>query len=170
MRRCLLVLDRELVAEDEPRPAPVSYLAARQEQEPCQVVVLALVRSSQAQVPAFMRLRMSNSIGRYGRANLPRHDVKAAEHRMNSAVFQLERAGCHATGVITRQRQLSLAVRGEIHGRHYDEVLLVTGRSSGTWLSRLMRLDPVHRLRLRLGHRLVIFPLGAAAPQAVPVS
>jgi hypothetical protein len=64
-----------------------------------------------------MRLRSSNSIGRYGRANLPQHDVRAAEHRMNSAVFQVERAGCHATGVITRQRQLGLAVREEIRGR-----------------------------------------------------
>jgi hypothetical protein len=169
MRRYLLVLDRDLVTEDEPRPAAVSYLAARQQQEPCQVVVLTLVRSRKAQVPAFMRLRMSNSIGRYGRAKLPAHDVKAAEQRMSSAVLQLERAGCHAMGVITRQRQLGLAVRGEIHGRHYDEVLLVTGQSSGTWLSRLVHLDPVHRVRLRLGHRLVVFPLGAA-PQAVPVS
>jgi hypothetical protein len=170
MRRYLLVLDRDLVTADESRPAPVSYLAARQEQEPCGVVVLALVRSRQAQVPAFMRLRLSASVGRYGRANLPGHDVKAAEHRMSSAVFQLERAGCHATGVITRQRQLGLAVRGEIHGRHYDEVILVTGQSSGTWLTRFLRLDPVHRLRLRLGHRLTIFPLGAPAPQAAPVS
>jgi hypothetical protein len=170
MRRYLLVLDRELATADEPRPAPVSYLAARQEEEPCQVVVLALVRSLGHQVPTFMRLRMSASIGRYGRANLPKHDVRATEHRMSSAVLQLERVGCHATGVITRQRQLGLAVRGEIHGRHYDEVLLVTGRSSGTWLTRFLRLDPAHQLRLRLGHRLTIFPLGGPAPQAVPVS
>jgi hypothetical protein len=170
MRRYLLVLDRDLATADEPRPAPVNYLAARQEEEPCQVVVLALVRSRKAQVPAFMRLRLSNSIGRYGRTNLPQHDVIAAEHRMNSAVFQVERVGCHAAGVITRQRQLGLAVRGEIHGRHYDEVLLVTGRSSGTWLARFVRLDPVHRLRLRLGHRLTVFPLGDPAPQVAPVS
>ena len=126
MRRCLLVLDRDLATADEPKPGPVSYLAARQEEEPCEVVVLGLVRSRQV--------------------------------------------GCHAIGVITRQRQLGLAVRGEIHGRHYDEVILVTGRSSGTWLTRLLRLDPVHRLRLRLGHRLTVFPLGAPVPQAVPVS
>jgi hypothetical protein len=60
-----------------------------------------------------------------------------------------------------------LAVRGEIHGRHYHEV--VTGRSS-SWLDRLLRLDPVHRLRVRLGHRLAVFPLAPAAPQAAPVS
>ena len=126
MRRCLLVLDRDLATADEPKPGPVSYLAARQEEEPCEAVVLGLVRSRQV--------------------------------------------GCHAMGIITRQRQLGLAVRGEIHGRHYDEVILVTGRSSGTWLTRLLRLDPVHRLRLRLGHRLTVFPLGAPVPQAVPVS
>ena len=48
MRRYLLVLDRDLVTADEPRPEPVSYLAARQEEEPCQATVLALVRSAQA--------------------------------------------------------------------------------------------------------------------------
>jgi len=126
MRRCLLVLDRDLATADEPKPGPVSYLAAGQEEEPCEVVVLGLVRSRQV--------------------------------------------GCHAIGISTRQRQLGLAVRGEIHGRHYDEVILVTGRSSGTWLTRLLRLDPVHRLRLRLGHRLTVFPLGAPVQQAVPVS
>ena len=126
MRRCLLVLDRDLATADEQKPGPVSYLAARQEEEPCEAVVLGLVRSRQV--------------------------------------------GCHAMGIITRQRQLGLAVRGEIRGRHYDEVILVTGRSSVTWLTRLLRLDPVHRLRLRLGHRLTVFPLGAPVPQAVPVS
>ena len=141
MRPYLLVLDRDLVTADEPRPEPVDYLAARQvdylaareEQEPCQVTVLALVRSSKAQVPIDMRLRSSRTFGRLGGANLPEHDVRAAEHRMNSAVLQLEQVGCHAMGVITRQRQLGLAVRGETHGRHYDEVILVTGRSS-SWL------------------------------------
>ena len=44
MRRCLLVLDRDLATADEPKPGPVSYLAARQEEEPCEVVVLGLVR------------------------------------------------------------------------------------------------------------------------------
>ena len=133
------------------------------------LVVMALVRSRQVQLPAFMRLRMSASIGRFGRANRPGHDVRAAEHRMYSAVFQLEQGGCHALGVITRQRQLGLAVRGEIHGRHYDEVIPVTGRSS-SWLARFLRLDTVHRLRLRLGHRLTVFPLAPAAPQTAPVS
>ena len=85
MRRYLLVLDRDLATADEPKPGPVSYLAARQEEEPCEVVVLGLVRSRQAQLPAFMRLRLSASIGRYGRATLPGHDVRAAAHRMTSS-------------------------------------------------------------------------------------
>jgi hypothetical protein len=117
-----------------------------------------------------MRLRSSRTFGRLGGANLPEHDVRTAEHRMNSVDLQPEQVGGHAVGIITRQRRLGLGVRGEIHGRHYDEVILVTGRSSGTWLTRLLRLDPVHRLRLRLGHRLTVFPLGAPVPQAVPLS
>jgi hypothetical protein len=110
MRRYLLVLDRDLVTADEPRPEPVDYLAARQvdylaarqEEEPCQVTVLALVRSAQAQVPIYLRLRSSRTFGRLGGANLPEHDVRAAEHRMNSAVLRLEQVGCQAMGVITR--------------------------------------------------------------------
>ena len=91
------------------------------------------------------------------------------EHRMNSAVLQLEQAGCHAVGVITGQRQLDAAVRAEIHGHVYDEGIAVTGRRSPR-PARLLRLEPVHRLRLRLGHRLTVFPLGAAAPRRQPVS
>jgi hypothetical protein len=175
MRRCLLVLDRDLgrdpvTAGEQSSPEPVSYLAARQEQEPCEVVVLTLVRTRQAQVPPFVALYTADKIGRYPAKSLPGHDVAAAEHRMDSAVLQLEQAGCHAVGVITGQRQLDTAVRAEIRGHDYDEVILVTGRNSGTWLTRLLRLDPVHRLRLRLGHRLTVFPLGAAARQTAPVS
>lgn len=40
----------------------------------------------------------------------------------------------------------------------------------GPWLARVLGMDPVHRLRVRLGHRLVVFPLGTAAPQPAPVS
>jgi hypothetical protein len=170
MRRYLLVLDRDLVTADEPSsPQPVSYLAARQEQEPCEVVVLTLVSTRQAQIPPFMALYTADKIGRYPAKSLPGHDVAAAEHRMDSAVLQLEQVGCHAVGVITGQRQLDAAVRAEIRGRDYDEVIVVAGRSS-SWLARLLRLDPVHRLRVRLGHRLTVFAPGATARRAVPVS
>jgi hypothetical protein len=66
MRRYLLVLDRDLVTADEQSsPQPVNYLAARQEQEPCEVVVLSLVRTRQAQVPPFAALYTADKIGRY---------------------------------------------------------------------------------------------------------
>ena len=53
MRRYLLVLDMDLLAMDEEHDLePVSYLAARQEQEPCEVVVLSLVDTSQTKLPA----------------------------------------------------------------------------------------------------------------------
>ena len=132
------------------------------------MVVLTLVRTRQAQVPPFAALYIADKIGKYPAKALPEHDVAAAEHRMNSAVLQLEQAGCRAVGVITGQRQLDTAVRAEIRGHDYDEVILAPGRSS-SWLARLLRLDPVHRLRLRLGHRLTVFPLGAAARQTAPV-
>jgi hypothetical protein len=116
-----------------------------------------------------MRLRSSRTFGRLGGANLPEHDVRTAEHRMNSVDLQPKQVGCHSVGIITRQRRLGLGVRGEIHGRHYDEVILVTGRSC-SWLARFLRLDSVHRLRLRLGHQQTVFSLASAAPQAAPVS
>jgi hypothetical protein len=170
VRQYLFVLDRDLCsADDQSDPEPVKYLAARQEEEPGKVVVLTLVPTRQAQVPASMQLYKSRSIGRYQRTALPRHDVRAAEHRMHAAVQQLERIGCHATGVITGQRQLVNAVRAQVHGRDYEEVIVVTGKPS-SWLVRALRLDPVQRLRVRLGHRLVVFPLGTGAPQPSRVS
>jgi hypothetical protein len=173
MRRYLLVLDKDLITADEDgqsSPEPIRYLAARQEEEPCEVVVLSLVSISQPRLPLFTRSGpKSTSIDQLTRANLGKHDASAAEGRMNSAVHLLEQAGCHAMGVISRQQQLVIAVRAEVRGRHYDEVILVTGRS-GPWLARVLGLDPVHRLRMRLGHRLTVFRPGAAAPQAAPVS
>jgi hypothetical protein len=49
MRRYLLVLDRDLISPDEQAdPEPVRYLAARQEEEPCEVVILTMVTTRQA--------------------------------------------------------------------------------------------------------------------------
>jgi hypothetical protein len=171
MPRYLLVLDRDLNnAGEQSSPEPIDYLATRQDQEPCEVVVLTMVTTRQAQVPPSMRLYNSRRIGRDpGRVSLPGHDVRAAEHRMHFAVHQLDRIGCHATGVITGQRQLVNAVRAEMHGRHYDQVILVTGQR-GPWLARLLGLDPVQRLRMRLRDRLVVFPLGTTAPQVTHMS
>ena len=172
MRRYLLVLDKDLITADDEQssPEPIRYLAARQGEEPCEVVVLSLVRISQPRLPLVTRSGpKSTSIDPLTRANLGKHDASAAKDPMNSAVHLLEQVGCHAMGAVSRQQQLVTAVRAEIRGRHYDEVILVTGQS-GPWLARVLGLDPVHRLRLRLGHRLTVFRLGAAAPQAAPVS
>lgn len=124
MRRYLLVLDRDLVTADE-----------------------------QSSPEPFAALNTAGKIGGYPAKSLPGHHVAAAEHRMNPVV-QLEQVGCHAMGVITGQRRLNAAIRAEIRGHDYQEVMLATGRSS-SWLARLLRLDPVHRLRMRLGHRLL---------------
>jgi hypothetical protein len=51
-------------------------------------------------------------------------------------------------------------VRSETRGRDYDEVILATGGRPGTWLARILRRDPVHRLRSRWGQQLIVFPLG----------
>jgi hypothetical protein len=53
MPRYLLVLDMDLLAVDsELDLAPINHLVARQEQEPCEVVVMSLIRSRQAKLPA----------------------------------------------------------------------------------------------------------------------
>ena len=47
MRRYLLVLDMDLLALDEEHALePINYLVAKQEQQPCEVVVLSLVSTS----------------------------------------------------------------------------------------------------------------------------
>jgi hypothetical protein len=53
MRRYLLDLDMDLLAMDEEHdPEPVNYLAAKQEQDPCEVMVLSLADASQIKLPA----------------------------------------------------------------------------------------------------------------------
>ena len=73
--------------------------------------------------------------------------------------------GCEASGLISDEEDLVKAVRSETHSHDYAAVLLVTGRQRGSWLARGLHLDPVHRLRRRLGQRLVVFPLGPGAPR-----
>jgi hypothetical protein len=47
------VLDSDLLAAGEqPDLEPISYLLARQQQEPCEVVVLSLVSTRQARTPS----------------------------------------------------------------------------------------------------------------------
>jgi hypothetical protein len=156
--RYLLVLDRDLLAVDEQLGLePINYLAARQEQAPCEVVVLSLVSTRQGRMPP-MELLLGAGRGVFPRAPRPDYDVSAAaEHRMDLAVQHLRAIGCRASGLISDE-DLVQAVHSESRDHEYDKVILATGREGGRWLARALRLDPVHQLRRRLGQRLVIFP------------
>jgi hypothetical protein len=157
MRRYLLVLDMDLLALDEERDLePINYLVTRQEQEPCEVVVLSLAGAAQAKLPA-MELLLGAQVGKFPVAPPPDHDViAAAEHRMNLAVRHLTTIGCQASGIISDQ-DLVKAVRAETRAHHYDEVILATGQQGSTGLAGALHLDPLHQLRRRWGRRLVVF-------------
>jgi hypothetical protein len=80
---------------------------------------------------------------------------------VNLAVQYLKTAGCQASGIISDEDMVT-AVRSETRGYGYDEVILATSRQADGWLGRLLRRDPIHRLRRRWGTRLIVFPLGPA--------
>ena len=165
MWRYLLVLDMDLLAVDEEFDLePINYLVTRQEREPCEVLVMSLVWTRQARLPA-MELLLGARAGKFPMASRPDHDSSAAaEHRMNLAIRYLNTLGCQASGLISDENDLVKAVRSETRRHDYDEVILATGRQRGSWLARELRLDPVHQLRWRLGQRLIVFPLGPRAP------
>lgn len=155
MRRYLLVLDMDLLAMDEEQGLkPISYLVARQEQEPCDVVVLSLV-ATQPKMPVVI----------LAGSGIPPHPSLAsrpglsadAEHRMNQAVRHLTTIGCRASGIISSD-DLVAAVRSETRGRGYDEVILATGRQAGHGLAHVVGRDPVQQLRREWGERLIVFP------------
>jgi hypothetical protein len=157
MRKYLLVLDMDLLAMDEQHDLePISYLVAKQEQEPCEVVVLSLADTGQAKLPAIELLLGARS-GKFPVAPQPDHDTgAAAEHRMNLAVRHLQTLGCRASGLISDQA-LVKAVRSETAGHDYDEVILATGRQGRPRLARITGRDPVQRLRRKWGRRLTVF-------------
>jgi hypothetical protein len=169
VRRYLLVLDMDLLAVDEELDLePINYLVARQEQEPCEVVVMSLVRSRQARLPA-MELVLGARAGKFPVAPQPDHDISAAaEHRMNLAVRYLKTIGCRASGLLSDEDDLVKAVRAETQRHDYDEVILATGGQGGSSLARGLHLGPVHQLRRRLGQRLIVFPHGPDAPDPTP--
>lgn len=155
MRRYLLVLDMDLLAMDEEQGLkPISYLVARQEQEPCDVVVLSLV-ATQPKMPVVI----------LAGSGIPPHPSLAsqpglsadAEHRMNQAMRHLTTIGCRASGIISSD-DLVAAVRSETRGRGYDEVILATGRQAGHGLAHVVGRDPVQQLRREWGERLIVFP------------
>jgi hypothetical protein len=159
MRRYLLVLDMDLLAMDEEHDLePINYLVAKQEQEPCEVVVLSLADTSQTKLPA-TELALGAQAGKFPVAPRPDHDISAAaEHRMDLAVRHLKTIGCQASGVISDQ-DLVKAVRAETASHDYDEVILATGRQ-GSGLARFVGRDPVQQLRRKWGERLIVFPEG----------
>jgi hypothetical protein len=156
--RYLLVLDMDLLAmDDEHDLEPINYLVARQEREPCEVVVLSLADTSQTKLPA-MELVLGARVGKFPVAPKPDHDISAAaENRMKLAVRHLKTIGCQASGLISDE-DLVKAVRSETAIHDYDEVILATGRQDGSGLARLMGRDPVQRLRRKWGERLIVFP------------
>ena len=157
MRRYLLVLDMDLLALDEEHDLePINYLVAKQEQEPCEVVVLSLV-TNQPKMPVEL----------LAGAGIPKHPDLAhrpddpisvnAGHRMERAVQNLKMIGCHASGIISYE-DLVTAVRSETRVHDYDEVILATGRQEGSGLARIVGRDPVQQLRREWGERLTEFP------------
>jgi hypothetical protein len=157
MRRYLFVLDMDLLAMDEEHDLePINYLVAKQEQEPCEVVVLSLADTGQAKLPA-IELILGARSGKYPVAPQPDHDIgAAAEHRMDLAVRHLRAIGCRASGLVSDQA-LVKAVRAETASHDYDEVILATGRQGSTRLARITGLDPVQQLRRKWGKRLTVF-------------
>jgi hypothetical protein len=155
VRRYLLVLDMDLLAVDEQcDPGPISYLAGRQEHEPCEVVVLSLA-TGQPHLPATEMLIFAG-LGRMPLAPPPDPAVSAvAEHRMDLAKHYLEVIGCEASGIISDEDPVK-AVRSETRARDYDAVILATPRLGGSWLAHLLHLDPVHQLQRRWGKSLIV--------------
>jgi hypothetical protein len=169
MRRYLLVLDTDLLALDEkPGPEPVNYLSERQEQEPCEVVVLSLVDTGQTK-PSSLELLLGGATShatsapaKFPTASRPDHDVSAAaERRMNLTVRQLKTIGCQASGLISDE-DLVKAVDAETRGHDYDEVILAISGHDGSWLARTLHLDPVHHLERRWGKKLSVFATSPA--------
>lgn len=153
-----------LAVDDDLDLEPINYLVAQQEREPCAVVVLSLVDTSQARLPS-LELLLGAQVGKFPVAPRPDHNVgAAAEHRMHLAVRHLKAIGCQASGIISDEGDLARAVRSEAEHHDYAAVILATGRPHGSRLARTLHLDPVRRLRRRLGDRLVVFPSGPAFP------
>jgi len=168
MRRYLLVLDTgRLALDQEPGQEPISYLAGRQQQEPCEVVVLSVADSSQTKLSSLELLlgaataQGQSAPAKYPTAPRPGHDVNAAaEHRLNRVVRHLTTIGCQASGLIS-DADLVKAVDAETSRNEYEEVILATSGRDGSFLARALHLDPVRHLRRRWGKKLTVFTAGA---------
>ena len=168
MQRYLLVLDTgRLALGQEPGQEPISYLAGRQQQEPCEVVVLSVVDSNQTKLSSLELLlgaataQGQSAPAKYPTAPRPGHDVNAAaEHRLNRVVRHLTTIGCQASGLIS-DADLVKAVDAETSRNEYEEVILATSGRDGSFLARALHLDPVRHLRRRWGKKLTVFTAGA---------
>jgi hypothetical protein len=164
MRRYLLVLDTDLLALDEKLDLePINYLVERQAEEQCDVEVLSLVDTDEAKLSPLelvLGAATSRAVQAPAKAPLaprPRHDISAAaEHRMKLTVRHLKTIGCRASGLISDENVVK-AVGAETRAHDYDEVILMTSRQDGSWLTRRLHLDPIHHLRRRWGKNLTIF-------------
>jgi hypothetical protein len=164
MQRHLLVLDTDLLALDEELgQQPINYLAGRQQQDPCEIVVLSVADTGQNKLPSLeLLLGAATARGQYAPAKYPTaprpsHDVNAAaEHRMNLAVRHLTTIGCKASGLISDE-DLVTAVDAETRRNDYDEVILAIGGHEGSWLARALHLDPIRHLQRRWGKKLTVF-------------
>jgi hypothetical protein len=167
MRRYLLVLDMDLLAVDEQYDLePINHLVERQQQEPCEVVVLSLV--GHPQLPA-MELLLGARVGKFPMAPPAGYDATAAaEHRMNLAVRHLTTIGCQASGIMSDENDVVKAVRLETRAHPYDEVILATGRQRPSWPARVLHRDPVHRLQRQWGQRLILFRHSPGGMHAAP--
>jgi hypothetical protein len=167
MQRYLLVLDADLPGGgEEPVWGAVGHLAAGHGQEQAEVVVLSLASSPRGSAMELLLgagVSIATVVPVLSRAPRPDHDVgAAAEHQMHRAVQHLRGIGCQASGIIS-DSDLVEAVRAETRAHDYDQVILATSRPGGPWLARLLRRDPVHRLRRQCKQRLTVVPVGQAA-------
>ena len=168
MQRYLLILDTgPLALDQELGQEPISYLAGRQQQEPCEVVVLSVADSSQTKLSSLELLlgaataQGQSAPAKYPTAPRPGHDVNAAaEHRLNRVVRHLTTIGCQASGLIS-DADLVKAVDAETSRNEYEEVILATSGRDGSFLARALHLDPVRHLRRRWGKKLTVFTAGA---------
>lgn len=169
MQRYLLVLDTDLLALDEKLDLePINYLVERQEQEPCDVVVLSLVNPTKLSSLELVLGGATSGIfapAKFPAKPQPDHDVNAAaEHRMNLTVRHLTAIGCGASGLISDE-DLVKAVDAETRRHDYGEIILMTDGQEGGWLARTLHLDPIHNLQRHWGKKLTVF---AADPGRKP--
>jgi hypothetical protein len=157
MPRCLLVLDIGLPTFDVRfAEQPLNYFVTRQAQEPYEVYVLSLVDTRGAFLATAESMAIA-SVGviRRSRPPGPERDIyAAARERMHRVVKQLAASGCRAEGCISDDDLLT-AVGQECDRRDFDEVVVVDNLKVRR--RRRLRTGPVHRLRRRLGSRLVVF-------------